>query len=189
MRSRSAEGAAAEVRRLDLALYRAVTGTRAPVLDAALARVSQAAMYSRISVGLALLLALAGGRNGTRAAVQGMASVGVTAAVVNLPFKPLMRRRGPDHKGLFTPGRTRVRMPGARSFPSGHTAASFAFATGVGRELAWTRPPLYTLAALVGYSRVHAGVHYPLDVIGGALAGVAVGKLFAVCIERTEANP
>jgi membrane-associated phospholipid phosphatase len=186
VRSGRVRRALAELERLDLALYRAVADTRGPALDAALARVSQAGMYSRISVGVALVLALAGGRTGTRAAVQGMASVGVTAAVVNLPFKPLMRRRPPDRKGLFTAGRPRVTMPSARSFPSGHTAAAFAFATGAGRELAWTRPPLYALAALIGYSRVHAGVHYPLDVIGGALAGVAVGELMAAFIQRTE---
>jgi undecaprenyl-diphosphatase len=180
--------ALAEAERLDLALYRAAADTRTPALDAALARLSQAANYSRISVGLALVLALAGGRNGTRAAVQGMASVGVTSAVVNLPFKPLMRRRRPHRKGLFTAGRPRVTMPGARSFPSGHTATAFAFATGASRELAWTRLPLYALAVLIGYSRVHAGVHYPLDVIGGALAGVAVGELTAACIERTEGS-
>ena len=113
-----------------------------------------------------------------------MASVGVTSAVVNLAFKPLMRRRRPDRKGLFAAGRPRVRMPTTRSFPSGHTAAAFAFATGVGRELAWAGPPLYALAALVGYSRVHTGVHYPLDVIAGALAGVALGELTGACIDR-----
>jgi undecaprenyl-diphosphatase len=175
----------AEARRLDLALYRAVADTRTPALDGALARLSQAANYSRISIGLALVLALAGGRSGTRAAVRGMASVGVTSAVVNLVFKPLMRRPRPDRKRLLTAGRPRVRMPTTRSFPSGHTAAAFAFATGAGAELAWARPPLYALAALVGYSRVHTGVHYPLDVIVGALAGVALGELTGACINRT----
>jgi membrane-associated phospholipid phosphatase len=184
VRAGRAEGAAAEVRRLDLALYSAVADTRTPALDASLARLSQAANYSRISIGLAFALALAGGPNGTRAAVRGMASVGVTSAVVNLAFKPLMRRRRPDRKGLFTGGRPRVRMPTTRSFPSGHTAAAFAFATGAGRGLAWAGPPLYALAALVGYSRVHTGVHYPLDVVAGALAGVALSELTGACVDR-----
>jgi undecaprenyl-diphosphatase len=174
----------AEVRRLDLALYRALADTRTPVLDPALARLSQAANYSRISIGLALALAFAGGPKGTRAAVQGMASVGITSAVVNLALKPLTRRRRPDRRGVFAAGRPRVKMPTTRSFPSGHTAAAFAFATGVGRELSWAGPPLYALAGLVGYSRVHTGVHYPLDVIVGALTGVAVGELTAAGVDR-----
>jgi membrane-associated phospholipid phosphatase len=184
VRSGRARGAAAEARRLDLALYKAVADARTPSLDARLARLSQAANYSRISMGLAFALALAGGPNGTRAALRGMASVGVTSAVVNLAFKPLTRRRRPDRKGRLTAGRPRVRMPTTRSFPSGHTAAAFAFATGAGRELAWAEPPLYALAALVGYSRVHTGVHYPLDVIMGALAGVALGELTCACFDR-----
>ena len=185
MRSGRAGRALADVERLDLAVYRAVADTRTPALDVALARLSQAANYSRISIGLALALALAGGQNGKRAAVRGMASVGVTAAVVNLVFKPLTRRRRPDRRRLFTVGRARVKMPTTRSFPSGHTAAAFAFATGAGRELPWTGPPLYLLAALVGYSRVHTGVHYPLDVIVGAAAGMALSELTGACIDRT----
>jgi undecaprenyl-diphosphatase len=155
------------------------------VLDGPLARLSQAANYSRISIGLAFVLALVGGRSGTRAALRGMASVGVTSAVVNLTFKPLLRRQRPDRTGLFSGRRQRIRMPTSRSFPSGHTAAAFAFATGAGQELAWAGPPLYALAALVGYSRVHTGVHYPLDVIAGALAGVALGELTGAWIDRT----
>jgi membrane-associated phospholipid phosphatase len=184
VRSGPAGRAVAEAERLDLALHRAVADTRTPTLDVALARLSQAANHSKISIGLALALALAGGRNGTRAAVRGMASVGVTSAVVNLAIKPLMRRRRPDRKKLFAAGRPRVRMPTTRSFPSGHTAAAFAFATGAGQEFAWAGPPLYALAALVGYSRVHTGVHYPLDVIVGALTGVALGELTGAGIDR-----
>ena len=184
MKSGRAGRAVAEARRLDLALYRAVADSRTPALDAALGRLSEAANYSRISIGLAFALALGGGPNGTRAAVRGMASVGVTAAVVNLVFKPLLRRRRPERKVLRTGGRSRVKMPTTRSFPSGHTAAAFAFATGAGRELAWAAPPLYALASLVGYSRVHTGVHYPLDVIAGALAGVALGELTGAGLDR-----
>jgi membrane-associated phospholipid phosphatase len=184
VRSGRAERALAEVRRLDLAFYRAVADTRTPALDVAFARLSQAANYSRFSIGFAFALMLAGGNNGTRAAVRGMASVGVTAAVVNLVFKPITRRRRPVRKALLAAGRSSVKMPTTRSFPSGHTAAAFAFATGARRELPWTGPPLYALGALVGYSRVHTGVHYPLDVIAGALTGMALGELTGACMDR-----
>jgi membrane-associated phospholipid phosphatase len=49
--------------------------------------------------------------------------------------------------------------PISRSFPSGHSAAAFAFASGAGREMPQTAIPLHGLAALVAYSRVHTGVH------------------------------
>jgi undecaprenyl-diphosphatase len=64
------------------------------------------------------------------------------------------------------------------SFPSGHAATSFAGAT----LLAWYAPrltvPLYALAALVAWSRVYVGVHYPLDIVAGALLGFVVATAF-----------
>jgi undecaprenyl-diphosphatase len=64
------------------------------------------------------------------------------------------------------------------SFPSGHAATSFAGAT----LLAWYAPrlavPLYALAALVAWSRVYVGVHYPFDIVAGALLGIAVATAF-----------
>ena len=73
-------------------------------------------------------------------------------------------------------------MPRSTSFPSGHSASAFAFATGVAAAAPAAGIPLSALAALVAYSRVHTGVHYPVDalvgsVTGGALAPLAVGAL------------
>jgi hypothetical protein len=76
-----------------------VADTRTPALDAAFARLSQAANYSRISIGLAFTLVLAGGPKGTQAAVRGMASVGVTAAVVNLIFNRSRDGSDPTARG------------------------------------------------------------------------------------------
>lgn len=172
--------AADQARRLDLALYRAAARTRTPVLDAALSRLSRAADYSRLSLAAATVLALVGGPAGRRGAARGLASVAVTAAVVNAAFKPLTRRRRPGISRISP----LVRVPRSRSFPSGHTAAAVAFATGVGRVLPAAAPPLYALAALVGYSRVHTGVHYPLDVASGVLCGVALADLTNTCLDR-----
>ena len=180
MRGDWLRGVSAEARRLDLALYRAVARTRTPVLDLALSRLSRTADYSRLSLAAATVLALVGGPSGRRGAVRGLVSVAVTAAVVNAAFQPLTRRRRPT-VARVTP---LVRMPRSRSFPSGHTAAAFAFATGVAHVLSPAGPPLYALAALVGYSRVHTGVHYPLDAASGAFCGVALAELTNACLDR-----
>ena len=173
-----------EAERLDLAIYEAVARTSTPTLDRAMARLSSAADYSRLSIASAVVLARFGGATGRRAAAMGLASVAVTATVVNLVLKPLGRRRRPDRPAHDLPAARQVRMPASRSFPSGHAAASFAFATGVGHVSPAAGVPLHGLAALVGYSRVHTGVHFPGDVVAGALLGGALAEATVHALER-----
>ena len=177
-----------DVERIDVALYAAIARTPTPALDSAMARLSRAADYSRLSFASAALLAAAGGRPGRRAAADGLASLGVTASVVNLALKPLGRRRRPDRAAEQVPVARHVRMPSSTSFPSGHAAAAFAFATGVGHALPPAAIPLRGLAALVAYSRVHTGVHYPVDVIAGALTGTVLAQLTTHALDRRAAR-
>ena len=160
-----------ELERIDAALYAAVADADVPPLDRAMHRLSVAANYSRLWIGIAGLLALAGGRDGRRAAFDGLASIAVTSAIVNVAFKPLGRRRRPERGPILA---RHVRMPRSRSFPSGHAASAFAFAAGVAGTQPQLGLPLRALAALVAYSRVHTGVHFPGDVVVGALAGTAI---------------
>jgi undecaprenyl-diphosphatase len=149
-----------------------------------MARLSVAANYSRLSLGSALALSLTRGERGRAAGRVGLASLVVAATVVNIAIKPLGRRARPDPVANTVPEARRVRMPKSASLPSGHTAAAFAFATGVSDVLPWEGAALHVLAAAVGYSRVHTGVHYPSDVIVGALAGTIISHLVIDRLDR-----
>ncbi len=167
----------AEAERIDRALYAAIAGTPTPVLDGAMRRLSRAADYSRLSIASSAVLALIGGPRGRGAAVSGLGSIAATSVVVNLFVKPLGRRRRPDRMAVRVPRARQITMPGSASFPSGHSAAAVAFATGASRVLPAAAVPLRALAALVGYSRVHTGVHYPGDVLAGALLGAVMADI------------
>jgi undecaprenyl-diphosphatase len=173
-----------EVNRLDLAVYAAIAATPTPTLDRAFRRLSRAADYSKLWLASAALLAATGGASGRRASVNGLAATGLTSAVVNLVLKPLGRRRRPDRDLHGVPVARQVDMPRSTSFPSGHSASAFAFATGVAAAAPAAGIPLSALAALVAYSRVHTGVHYPGDALVGSVTGGALAPLAVRALER-----
>src|SRR3954462_9395948 len=151
-----------------------------------MSRLASAADYSRLSIASAAALALTGGRPGRRAAIMGLGSVAATASIVNIAVKPAWKGRRPDRVGQEVPEARHVPMPSSRSFPSGHSAAAFAFATGVGQVMPRAAVPLRALAALVAYSRVHTGVHYPGDVTIGSLIGSSLAQATTWSLERTH---
>jgi membrane-associated phospholipid phosphatase len=163
-------GALGELDQIDQAVYRAIAATPSPRLDLGLRRLSSAADHSKLWLAIAAGLALRPGRP-RRAALLGVASIALASATANLGGKVLLRRARPDRAGLALPVGRMVTMPGSTSFPSGHAASAFAFATAVGDELPLAWLPLHALAAAVTYSRVHTGVHYPGDVLVGSLMG------------------
>jgi membrane-associated phospholipid phosphatase len=166
-----------ELGTLDRAVYEVIATVPTPSLDRVLARLSHAANHSKVWLVSAGVLAAVGGNRGRRAALAGLASIGVSSMVTNVLIKRMLPRRRPDRAGADVPEERWVRMPTSRSFPSGHSASAFAFASAVG----WTVPPLslplHLAAAAVAYSRVHTGVHYPGDTIAGALLGAAAATV------------
>jgi undecaprenyl-diphosphatase len=95
-------------------------------------------------------------------------------ALVDRPRPPL-RYAAPDPL---------VRTPHDGSFPSGHAATSFAAATIMSFAFPRLAPFLFVLAALVAWSRVYVGVHYPLDILGGAVLGILVALAVRALVLR-----
>lgn len=153
-------------------LFERLTYRERRTADRVLKRLTNAANRSLLWLSIAGVLAVAGGRRGRRAAVRGVVGITMTSTLVNLPLKYLARR---DRPRLRRQRPLLISLPGSFSFPSGHSASAFAFATATGLESPKLLPAIAPLAAAVAYSRVHLRVHYPLDVVAGAAIGTGMG--------------
>lgn len=149
---------------------------RPTAADRALRSLSTSANHNRLWIGFGAAMLLLGDGPTRRAGARGLLALGLASGIANGIAKPLFpRRRPPDESVPFV--RRLVEPPVSSSFPSGHSASAAAFVTGVGLESPAAAVAVAPVAAAVGYSRVHIGVHWPSDVIAGALlgAGVALG--------------
>jgi undecaprenyl-diphosphatase len=77
-----------------------------------------------------------------------------------------------------------VHVPQDHSFPSGHSASSFACATVLAFAAPRAAVALYLLAAGIAFSRVYVGVHWPLDVLGGAVLGIGIALALVFLARR-----
>ena len=109
----------------------------------------------------------------------------VTATLAADGLSLLLRQWiGRDRPPLVYPDpRPLVGVPHSGAFPSGHAASAFAAATVIAWASRRLAIPVYALATLVAWSRVYVGVHWPLDVIGGA----ALGTLVAIALLKLSA--
>jgi undecaprenyl-diphosphatase len=121
-----------------------------------------------IAIAIALVIT---DRRRLRAA--GVVAVALTLAFVmtDLVIKPIVARARPFETSVAT--RVIDRHPLTYSTPSGHAASSVAGAVTLSQLWPAGRVVLWSLATLIALSRIYVGVHYPLDVLGGALLGLA----------------
>ena len=144
------------------------------MLDATLPHLTRAADRSRLWIAVGVVLGSIPSRRTRRAARRGLLSLAASSVAVNFAAKRLHRRDRPALDSVPVQ-RLAKRIPLSSSFPSGHSASAFAFATGVAIDDVPVGAGLGVLAAGVAYSRVHTGAHYPSDVLVGAALGTAIG--------------
>ncbi|HEY3193523.1 MAG TPA: phosphatase PAP2 family protein [Solirubrobacterales bacterium] len=124
--------------------------------------------YGAVWLVIGIVLAFADPDNGEDWLLAGI--LGPVAIGLNFAVKVIVRRPRPVLEGLPPLGGA----PSSLSFPSAHATSSFACATAMTR-IAPEAAILFLLAAAIGACRPYLGMHYPSDVLGGALLGTALG--------------
>lgn len=149
------------------------------VFDTVMPVVTNDWVLRAVFLAIVVLLLFFGGRRGRIVALLCVATVALSDQTSSHLIKPLIERTRPCH--VVPDVHLLVACSKGLSFPSSHAANSFAVAVLVSlvyRRSIWA---VLTAAALISYSRIAVGVHYPLDVLAGAVVGAAcAGAVYAL---------
>jgi membrane-associated phospholipid phosphatase len=170
--------------KLDIGILRAIYENRIPVLDSIFIFITNSA--AAIAFGIPILLLIIAFKKKIpelqHEALLMLIPVALSAIIANI-LKYAFDLPRPYEIYPFI---LKLSTGGSPSFPSGHTADAFAFAVAV----SLIYPKWYIIlpgliwASLVGYSRMSLGVHFPSDVVGGALIGGASAYSYILFAQR-----
>jgi membrane-associated phospholipid phosphatase len=149
-------------------LYAMRTRFHSPAAEAVAKALGKVGEYGAIWFAIGIVLAFVDPDNGDDWLIAGI--LGPVAIGLNFGVKLVVRRPRPVLEGLPPLGGA----PSSLSFPSAHATASFACATAMTR-IAPEAALLFVLAAAIAVCRPYLGMHYPSDVLAGAILGAGLG--------------
>ena len=151
-----------------------------PVMNALAIFFNYAGEHGEIWIALALVLLAF--RRSRRAGIAVAVSLLLYLVVGDCFLKPLFARPRPcDINPAVT---ILVARPHGHSFPSGHTASAFAAAFALWLQNRRLGTPALVLAAFIAFTRLYLYVHFPTDILGGLVLGLALGALGSLLANR-----
>lgn len=158
-----------------------IQSIRSPVVDMVMTFITRLGNAGAVWIVLAVILLIIPKTRRSGAVLA--AALCVDAVLCNGILKTLFGRIRPYD--VNTSVRLLIARPADFSFPSGHTAVSFAAVTALmmaGEGKLWK--PALVIAVLIAFSRLYLYVHYPTDILGGIIVGGAAGYIGYLIAER-----
>lgn len=153
-----------------------VAERRSKALDRVLIPISVVTDWEFLWYGLYAALAVLGNDRGKRLGKRMLLAIPATTFGIVIPLMYLFPRKRPFQQ---FPEIEPLSFPiDISSFPSGHTKSVWLSAVVLSQHCPQYAPTFYAVALLASYSRVYCGLHYPTDVLAGALLGLGLGYLF-----------
>lgn len=168
---------------IEFKILDSIQGIRTPVGDTAMCLITKLGDAGMVWIILTVILLLI--PKTRRTGIVMMAALCIDLVLCNGILKNLFARVRPCD--VNTQIQLLIARPDDFSFPSGHTAASFAAVAALyfsGERRLW-RPAL-ALACLIAFSRLYLYVHYPTDILGGIFVGIAAGYIGYAMMQYLE---